>query len=156
VIIMGLAFGGMGTLIVLLGLGVVGHPKPGDAPPWVIVCAGFAFILGGLAVIVGYGVANGVGPDGDVAPGTPWPIRAVQYVLGLGVAVLLAVIATWVAFGPGPRHFSATGTFGRGPASEISGRIAFGAGAVLLWLFTGIVSVMSVRRLRRAGRAQLP
>jgi hypothetical protein len=146
----------MGTLVVLMGLGVIGQPRPGDAPPWVAVCAGLAFILCGLAVIVGYGVAGGVGADGDLPVDTPSSVRVVQYGLGVGIAAMLAVIATWVAFGPGPRDFHATGSLGSGPVNEWSGRIAFGIGAVLMWLFTGAVAIVSVRRLRRARGAQPP
>jgi hypothetical protein len=101
----GLAIGVMGTLIVLLGLGVVGELKPDDGPPWVVACAGFVFVLGGLAVIVGYAIATGVTPDGDFAPDTPFRVRAAQAVLGLGITILLSVITTWVAFGEGSRQF---------------------------------------------------
>jgi hypothetical protein len=139
--------------VILIAVGVVGTPKPGDAPPWVGVMAGLVVVLAGLAVIVGYGVASGVAPDGDLAADTPLGIRAVQYVLGLGIAVGLAVIATWVAFGPGPREFTATSSVGTRVVGEMSGRVVFGVGAVLRWLFTVMVGVVSLRRLRRARRA---
>jgi hypothetical protein len=149
----GLACGGMGSLVILIALGVVGTPTPRDAPPWVGVTAGLVFVLAGLAVIVGYGVAGGAAPDGDLAADTPLGVRAVQYVLGLGIAVGLAVIATWAAFGPGPRAFTATSSVGTGAVGETSGRVVFGAGAVLMWLFTVILGVVSLKRLRRARRA---
>jgi hypothetical protein len=142
----------MGTLIMLLGLGVVGGLKPTDAPPWVVICGGFLFVLAGLAVIVGYGVANGMAPDGDLAPETPLAVRAVQYLLGLGITVGLSVIATWIAFAPGERHFTGTSPLGSGPVREATGRVAFGVGAVLSWTFSVVLAVTSLKRLRRARR----
>ena len=73
---MGVFFGAMGTFIVLLALGTFGDPHLSDGtPPWVGVAAGLAFLLGGLAVIVGYGVAGGIAPDGDLPAGTPFFVR---------------------------------------------------------------------------------
>lgn len=47
-----------------------------------------------------------------------------------------AVISNWIAFGPGERHFSGSvggaGIAVSGPVGELTGRIAFGIGAVLL------------------------
>jgi hypothetical protein len=149
---MGVGFGAMGTLIMLVALGAVGELRPTDAPPWVVFCAGLVFALAGLAVIVGYGVAPGVTADGDLAPDTPTSVRVVQYTLGLGITVGLSLVTTWVAFGPGPRSFSGTGPLGSGPVGEVVGRAWFGAGAVLLWAFTVAVAVTSVIRLRRRPR----
>jgi hypothetical protein len=53
-------------------------------------------------MIVGYAVAGGVGPDGDLPAGTPRRVRVTQYLLGLGIVSALGAVATWVAFGPGP------------------------------------------------------
>jgi hypothetical protein len=154
-IAIGLVFGAAGTFILLLGLGVITpHSSPDDAPGWVIACAGLAFVQAGLALIVGYGIARGVGPDGDLAPGTPLAVRATQWLLGLGITGCLAAIGTWVAFGPGTRHFS--GGIGIGPihiggrqAGEMFGRAAFGLGAVVAWLIFALFAVLGFRRLRR-------
>jgi len=82
-------------------------------------------------------------------PGTPWPLRLTQYVLGLGIVASLAAITTWIAFGAGPRAFAVAGTFtGRGAMSETVGRAVFGVGAVLLWAFFAVLAVVSARRLR--------
>jgi hypothetical protein len=70
--------------------------------------------------------------------------------LGLGITGAMAAIGSWVAFGPERRTFSATIPFvGRGPASEIVGRSAFGFMAVLMYVFLTVFAVVSVRRLRR-------
>lgn len=150
-IAMGVVFGAMGTLIMLMILG--GMPMAGDTPRWVGLLVGFVFVLGGLAVIVGYAVAPRVAPDGDFVPGTPFGVRLVQYLLGLGIGVSLALVASWVAFGPGTREFG--GSMGVGGVAvgdrsgETSGRVAFGIGAVLMWLFTAALAVVGFKRLRR-------
>lgn len=155
-IAIGLACGGMGTFCILMALGVFGDSGLSEGtPPWVGVCAGLVFVLGGLAVIVGYGIAGGAGPDGDLVPGTPFVVRLVQTLLGLGITVLLALIATWVAFGPGARHFTGAGSIGGvavggGSIGELFGRVVFGLGAVLVWAFAIVMLVVSVKRLRRS------
>ena len=101
-------------------------------------------------MIVGYAVAGGAGPDGDLLPGTPRAVRLTQYLLGLGIIGCLATIFTWIAFGPGPRAFTVTLPFvGRGPGSESVGRAVFGIGAVLIWVFFAVFVVVSAQRLRR-------
>jgi len=107
-------------------------------------------VLAGAAIIVGYAVAGGAAPDGDLPPGTPRWVRVTQSLLGLGIIVALAAVGTWVAFGPGPRAFSVTLPFvGRGPGDETVGRVAFGIGAVLMWIFLVVFVVVSVQRIRR-------
>lgn len=153
-IVVGLVCGALGLLIILVALGVFGEGRlSGGTPPWVGVCGGLAFALAGLALMVGYGVADGVGPDGDVPPGTPFLVRLVQYSAGIGIITMLASIGTWIAFGPGPRHFSGSvgigGVGGSGSMGETYGRIMFGIGAVLTWAFAVVMIVVSVKRLRR-------
>jgi hypothetical protein len=150
-VVLGCLVAAMGGLVILLALGMIGPTESSidRTPPWVVVCAGLAFVLCGAALIVGFAVAGGAGPDGDLPAGTPWGVRLTQYLLGLGISGLLAAIATWVAFGPGPRTFSATVPFvGRGPAKEWLGRGVFGVGAVLMYLFIAVMAVISARRLR--------
>ena len=65
--------------------------------------------------------------------------------------VSFALIANWVAFGPGERQFSGGGSVGPvgvgGRVGELPGRIAFGFSAVLLWLIVlgGIVQTLRRR-----------
>lgn len=147
----GLAVSAMGALIVLLAVGVIpGGDASLEAPRWVVAAAGLSFVLAGAAIIVGYAVAGGAAPDGDLPPGTPRWLRVTQSLLGLGIIVSLAAVGTWVAFGPGPRAFSVTLPFvGRGPGDERVGRVAFGIGAVLMWIFLVVFVVVSVQRIRR-------
>jgi hypothetical protein len=95
-IVIGVFFGAMGTFVVLLALGTFGPARLSDGtPPWVGVVGGLLFLLGGLAVIVGHGIAGGVGPDGDLPVGTPFVVRLVQYALGRTLFGIGAVL-TWV------------------------------------------------------------
>jgi hypothetical protein len=148
---LGLVVAAMGLVIVLLAVGLMapGTAMSDQTPRWVGVCAGLAFVLAGAALIIGFAVAGGAGPDGDLPPGTPRGIRLTQYLLGLGIVGSLAAIASWIAFGPGPRTFTTTGPLlGWGPASETVGRAVFGLGAVLIWIFFVVFVVVSAKRLR--------
>lgn len=148
---LGFLFIAMGVFLVLFSVGLVpGAEASLEAPRWVGACAGLMFVLCGGAMIVGYAVAGGVGPDGDLPAGTPRWVRLTQYLLGLGIISSLAAIATWIAFGPGRRAFTVTLPFaGRGPGDETVGRVVFGIGAVLMWVFLVVFLVVSVQRLRR-------
>ncbi len=145
----GLACCATGAFVVLLVLGAFGEPPIQDTPAWIGVCVALVFVLGGLALIVGYAVAGGVAPDGDLPPGTPLGVRLLQYLLGLGITTSMALIGSWVAFGPGVRHFTGGGSFGRGVVNEMVGRVAFGFGAILAWAVLVVLGVVGFGRLRR-------
>jgi hypothetical protein len=132
-IVVGLLFGALGLFVTLMALGVFGGGwASGATPTWVGLAVGLAFTLGGLAVIVDYGIAGGSALDAAEVPGG---VRTLQYLLGLGIAVSLAMFVTWVAFG----------TAARTPST------AAAAGSVLLWLFVAVMGVISLRRLLRRG-----
>ena len=150
-ILWGLVCMALGCAPILIGLGIVpGELTPGT-PGWVGVAAGLMFVCAGAAVIVGYAVAGGVGPDGDLPAGTPLSVRMIQSLLGFCIVGLLESIAVWIAFGPGERHFSSTFTWPFGvttaAASEREGRIVFGAGAVAIGIFWVVLTIVSARRL---------
>ena len=149
---MGATFIAFGVVPILLGCGVI-KPSDGDAPGWVAIAAGVTFICGGLAVIVDFAIADGVGPDGDFKPGTPTIIRAANLVLGLAIIGLMAAITGWIAFGSGPREFTSTLTLPflpvRWRSGALTGRIAFGASTLLLGVMFVACAVSGVRQLRR-------
>jgi hypothetical protein len=146
----GLVVALMGLLVIGMALRIIPTDSPGDSPQWVGVAAGLAFVLAGAAIIVGFAVAGGVAPDGDLPPGTPFAVRLTQYLLGLGIVGLLTAIAAWIAFGPGSREFSVTGLPFLGPrAGGRMGRTAFGVSAVLSAAFFVLLVVVSAGRLRR-------
>ena len=154
-IIVGVLCTACGIVPILGGLGLIPIQLTEGTPAWVAVCAGLAFVLAGAALIVGYAVAGSVGPDGDLPPGTPFGVRLVQYVLGLGISGLLTAIAGWVAFGSGPRRFSGTlvlpFVFRRWSDGELNGRIAFGIGAVLMLAFFVVMGIVGARRILNSG-----
>jgi hypothetical protein len=151
-IIMGIVFIVAGLWPIAVGLGI---PKIENGPQaaWVAIAAGAIFVLGGLAVILDYGIAGGVGPDGDLVAGTPFAIRALNLVLGLAIVGLMAAVFGWVAFGPGPRQFSTTIALpfytSHSHSGELTGRIAFGFSTVLLALMFVACGITGVRRLMR-------
>jgi hypothetical protein len=157
-VLFGLMFMAAGVLPILAALGMLATPLTRGTPAWVGVCAGLLFILGGAAIINGYAIAGGAGPDGDLPPGTTFGVRLVQYVLGLGICGLFTAIAGWIAFGKGERHFSTTLNLPfltqHGIGNEWMGRVVFGLGAILVAAFTVVLSVVSVRRLRNARNAK--
>jgi len=98
------------------------HSSDINGPPWLGVVAGGVFILAGLAVILGDGRQR--------AANSPRAFLFVATIYGG-----FAAIANWIAFGPGPRActVSFAGFFVDGPlAGEVSCRIGFGIGAVML------------------------
>jgi hypothetical protein len=153
---MGSLFVACGVFPILIGTGVVA-PSTGDAPGWVGTAAGALFIFAGFDIILDYAIAGGVGPDGDLKPGTPTAIRVANLIFGLVIVGLLTSIFGWVAFGPGERHFTSTLTLPfmplRWQSGELSGRIAFGGAAVLGAVMFVACGVSGVRRLHRAVTA---
>jgi hypothetical protein len=141
----------MGLFIVLSAIGII----PSRDADWSSRCIGFvaglAFVLGGIAVVVQ--TLARASPQGDLPPGTPMWIRATILFLGLAIVASLAVIGTWIAFGPGGREFSSSIPFLPAWLNEPLGRTVFGIGAMLTWLFLLLMAVMGARRLR--GRKEL-
>lgn len=156
----------MGALCALCGLppvliatGVWVPPQaasPDNAPSWVIMCAGLAFITAGVAIVLDYGIAGvTMKPDGDFADGTPMWIRVGNLVLGGVIVAAMTAMFGWVAFGSGPRHFSSSLYLPFLPAplvrrtSELSGRIAFGGATVLMGIMFVACTSVGIQRLRR-------
>jgi hypothetical protein len=131
---LGVVVAAVGVFIVLQAVGVIPAGRM-NAPRWVGVLAGLVFGLGGLAVILG--AIGGAKPNGDLPASAPLWIRVAVYLLGLTIFASFAIIGSWIAFGPGTRSFGTNVPFLQsGTANEIGGRIAFGFGAVLVWLCT--------------------
>jgi hypothetical protein len=155
---MGVACIACGVMPILIGLGVV-HASGEPSPAWVAIAAGLMFVCGGLAVILDYAIAGGVGPDGDLPPGTPFVIRVGNYALGLAIVGGLTSICGWVAFGSGPRAFSSTLSLPfllpqRWQSSELSGRAVFGLATVLMAMMFVGCGIYGARRLVRQARGE--
>jgi hypothetical protein len=141
---------GFGGYFILVGVRLL--PIPGGhanlhAPLWLVLCAGLAFFLAGVGIatqVLGHADA-----DAEMPADAPRWLRMVQYLVGLTIFCCFGAIAGWVAFGPGTRHFSGTLIFGSAATKEMIGRVAFGVGAVLIWLATIAVGVTGLRKIFR-------
>jgi hypothetical protein len=152
---MGTLFIASGLFPILMSLGILPSSGGEGTPSWVGTCAGLMFIAAGVSVIIDYGIAGGVGPDGDLKPGTPFGIRVANLVLGLAIIGMMSAVFGWVAFGPGPRTFSSTLSLPfmtkQWLSGELTGRIAFGIATVLMvlmWIACGVVGVKRLLRVR--------
>jgi hypothetical protein len=150
-----LLFGGVfvfaGLGIVLVGAGVLPvDPRSVHAPFWLIGCIGLSFMAAGASVALG-AASETSERDGSLPSDAPLPLRFLQYALGLVVVTGLAATGSWVAFGTGERKFKSTiSTFGMshsGAGDEWIGRIVFGIGAVICWLFLILVARQGWRKL---------
>jgi len=137
----------MGLVILFVALGIIPTDESKlHAPHWVVGAAGLMFFLAGIAIL------TGPPPDTPEASRTTWR----TFLLGLGIVGALAAVFNWVAFGPGPRAFGGSVSIPfvtvSGPSSEWSGRIAFGAVAILIDAFGLWVIVRGLRDLLGRGR----
>lgn len=144
---LGILSAAMGGIPILTGLGVltpeVGGSDP--APSWVALLAGLMFVLAGMAVILKG--ATGAGEcAGGLPRGVPRLLRFAYELIVLAIAGSLAMIASWVAFGPGERHFSTFTNFGGFAVGAEFGRAFFGFGATLAWFIAAALLLHSARQ----------
>ena len=87
-------------------------------------------------------------PSGDTAAGRF--ARGFRDVIAFFIIAGLAALFSWIAFGPGPRHFTIAFAGLIMPASgSMMGRAAFGLGALLAW---GLLALFVTAWFRRPGR----
>ena len=126
-------------------------PATDPAPSWMGWLIGAMFVGAGLIVIV-RGVLGASDSSGDLPAGTPRALRLVNAMIAVGIVCALALLFTWVAFGPGARHFSVGvgGLWVSGSgAGDAIGRVAFGICAIVLWCMTGAFALAMLRGWRR-------
>ena len=138
----------IGVLAILLSLGLFG-PAPSSnhgENSWLGVAFGIAFLFAGISV----SSFKPCSPAAIRLPRNcqlqrgPW-LRSLHCLLGLGVIVSLGAMFTWVAVASGKRSFTGSGAiFG-----ETGGRIAFGIGSILIWIFLAAILFSKARRLIR-------
>jgi hypothetical protein len=158
VIAMGLLFLAVGMIPVLAMLGILPHGNaPSDpAPNWIGWAIGLMFGGGGVVIII-KGIAGGYDQTSGALPDTaPIFLRAIHDLLTVAIMCALAAVFTWVAFGPGARHFTVSGGDSSGGfatqtsgSGDILGRIAFGIGSIIFWCVTFFGTVSILRRWRR-------
>ena len=135
-----LAFWSAGLAIIALAAGWIPSPPQSiEAPRWIVGLAGVTFLAGGFAPLAARMGATSI----------------LSQIAGAGVVVPLTLVANWVAFGPGARRFSGGLSLGfvsvTQRSSEMSGRIAFGIGAILLDILIASIVVRRLRGKRMAG-----
>lgn len=145
---LGALFGGVGLCILLVALRIIPTDESKfQAPHWVVGAAGLAFFLVGITLLTNPPPGN---PESDGR--TTWR----TFLLGTAIVGAMAAIFNWVAFGPGPRHFSGGISIPfvaiSSRQSEWSGRVAFGIAAGLMDLLLGWGIVRGLRDLLGRGR----
>lgn len=130
-----------GAIIVVRSIGA--SPAPDGTPVWIGTVMGLVFLAGGSSVIL-QAITGGLNQaQGGLPENAPAFLRIVYNGFALVIVVGLGTLFTWVAFGPGERHFIARVSFGPA-ASQFSGsgafsgsfvgRAMFGLAAVLVWI----------------------
>jgi hypothetical protein len=120
-VIVGLAALAAGVLPILaaLDLGPL-HHEDIHGPPWIAGAAGAAFVLAGLAIVIGSSAR----------------MRWLGSLAGLLCVAALAAVGNWIAFGVGERQCTGTLSAFFWTSSRVAGnlecRLAFGIGAALL------------------------
>jgi hypothetical protein len=143
---LGVAFAAAGLYFMLGAGGLLPMPEA-NGPTFVVFCAGAAFLFAGLTCMVR--AKAGMGDhQSDVPDDAALWIKLVYRVLGIGVTGALATIGTWIAIGSGPRAFTISGSFGEMQTSgQTLGRVMFGLGAVIVWIYVIALTIGTVRKL---------
>jgi hypothetical protein len=148
----GIAFAAAGLYFILVGLGVLPAPGGANGPPFVIVCAGVAFLLSGGTCML-RACTGMTDSQSDMPENTPRWIQLSYRAAGIAVAGALAIIGTWIAIGSGPRAFTVSAPFVEmRTTGETIGRTVFGLGAVIVWIYVIALTVGTVRKFFGASR----
>ena len=146
----GIALAATGAYFILVGFGI--FPVPGGedalhAPLAIIVFAGAAFLLGGIAL--GIRARAGANDRDSELPVSAPPWTHIAYrITGIATAGSLAAIGTWIAIGSGPRAFTVSGPMVEmQTAGQTIGRTVFALGAVIVWIYMIALTVQTVRKL---------
>ena len=153
-----LVFVGVGLLGIAIGSAIIASvtgvlPVQGRLQPgvtnWIVVCAGIVFAgIGSVFALTGFS-ATKIGSR--VQARAPVLFRLLNFLVAAAALGSLATIASFAAFGPGPRAFTFTlPLVGEVLGAELIGRIFFGAIALLLWGAIAVFLWFGVRGL--AGR----
>jgi hypothetical protein len=149
--LVGLAVG-MLPFLALMGVLPTTPRSPNDAPDWLGILFGLAFTFAGIIAITRS--FSACDASGNLLPTAPRVAQAVNDGLGVLIVVSLAVMFSWVAFGPGERHFTVSGGGFAGQTSgggDVVGRVMFGLGAVLGWVMVAMMVRYIARRWLSRG-----
>src|SRR5262245_41786458 len=156
--LVGLIFIVLGAFPILAAFRIIRLPLSAEVPVWVAVAVGLTFVLGGATVIVGYAIAGVELDDADAEAGpygieVSFRVRLTQYILAVAFYALFALIAGWLALGGEPHDVSTSLNLPwlarHGLGAEWMGRVAFGAGSVMVAAAGILVAVKNYPRLKR-------
>jgi hypothetical protein len=142
----GLTFAAAGVYFILAGMDVVPMPSATSSPPFIVVCAGLAFLFAGLLAII-RARAGAPGPESGLPHDAPRWTEVSYRAAAIAAAGSLALIGTWVAIGAGPRAFTIAGTVELRTTGEMIGRSVFALGATIAWIYVFALAVGTVRKL---------
>jgi hypothetical protein len=152
VIGVGLAFAAGGLYFIVGAAGYLPMPET-NGPNFLGYCIGAAFLFAGLTCFV-RARAGMADHDSNVPDNAPTWLKLSYRAFGIGVAGALAIIGTWIAIGSGPRAFNLSAPLVEMQTTgEIVGRVVFGLGAVITWIYVIALAVVTMRKLfeRRGG-----
>jgi hypothetical protein len=136
-----------GLYFVFVGFGLLPEPSRINGPLWLSTFVGLVFFLGGVSVgLRGYLKMDD--SETELPPGAPQWAKLIWWGNAILICGSLASVGTWIAFGPGSRHFGVAGVI-NGPIGEGIGRAAFGLGALIAWFITIAFAYASARRIFR-------
>ena len=90
---------GMLPFLALMGVLPTAPRSPNDAPDWIGILVGLAFLFAGIAVMMRS--FAGTDAQGNLVSTAPRALQFVNNGLGLLIAAALAMIFTWIALGSG-------------------------------------------------------
>jgi hypothetical protein len=141
----GVAVTAFGVYFGLVGFELVPPPSRINGPIWFALAVALVFAPTGLSLIVR--ALSGTDDDAnDLPDNAPVWMKCVYWLDAVIVVASLATIGTWVAFGPGTRHFSMSGPV-FGPVGEGIGRTVFGIGAVITWLIVFVFARAGAKKI---------
>jgi hypothetical protein len=147
-----LAFAAGGLYFIAGAAGYLPMPEM-HGPNFLGYCIGAAFLFAGLTCIV-RARAGMADHQSDVPGSAPVWIKLSYRMLAIGITGALAIIGTWIAIGSGPRAFNLSAPLVEMQTTgEIVGRVVFGLGAVITWIYVIALAVVTMRKLfeRRGG-----
>jgi hypothetical protein len=151
--VLALLIAAMGGSYILFATGIIapGHQHLTEGERWFTIAFGSTFLLGGTAVIIQLLAGGFDATTGELPAAAPFWLRWIYRAMVVAIVMLMASMFSWVAFGPGERQFTSSLPF----TGETGGRIAFGIGALLMWLALAVIGFIKARRLlqRRCGEA---
>jgi hypothetical protein len=144
-VILALMVAAMGVFYILFATGIVApdHQHLTAGERWFTIAFGAVFLLGGTAVIIQLLAGGYDATTGELPAAAPFWLRWIYRAMVVAIVVLMASMFSWVAFGPGERQFTSSLPF----TGETGGRIAFGIGALLMWLALAVIGFIKARRM---------